>query len=383
MSPKRRRPEGPGFGERGGTNVGDYIGRSERMQEAERRAETAERIAEIPIDLIDRSPYQARSSFDRDGIRALAQDIRAHGLNQPITLRPQLDGRYELVAGERRWLAAELAGLDRIQARVRELDDFDAHLVGVSENNQRANLSPWEKALEARELRKHAVAAGRPHTQRDIARYLNRNLATVNQQLAIADAIAREVLVNAAIRPQDACRLPHETLHRIAKLHPTRRGTALKQAVGKQRASKADRKNEGARSRSQVHPDHTADTRWRLWEQGGFRVHIRKPLRTLGPAKARKYLHDLLPGVSALAVRAASAREQDPAALVRWDDEHGRLLFLRPAHELTPARRRAAKEALLRIIADLDAAEPSSLDTKLPGSSEVSRVSGVRDTGDV
>jgi hypothetical protein len=92
--------------------------------------------------------------------------------------------------------------------------------------------------------------------------------------------------------------------------------------------------------------------RWtRLWERGGLQIHIRKPLRELEPARARGYIEHLLPGVGALAARAAQENGQGP--VVRWEHEHGRLLFVRPPEQLSPEERNTAKEALGRMITEL------------------------------
>lgn len=351
MPAKRRQRQGPGFGESGGTNMADYMGLTEQIEEAERQTEAAEDIVRVPVKQIDHSPYQARIAFDSPALKALAEDIKEHGLNHPITLRPKPDGRYELLAGERRWRAAELGGMDRIDARIRNLDDFSAHLVGVSENNQRADLSPWERALEARELQQHAAETGQPHTQRDLARYLNRNVAIVNQQLTIADALSRDVVGVANVTGEDMSRLPHETLHRIAKLSEIQRYRALKEAARRY----ARRAKDTPRDRSPAPSGGKADRWTRLWEHGGFRVQIKSPLRTLEPAKAQKYLENLLPGIGGLAARAAE--ENAESALVQWEHEQGQFLFLRPPRELTAERRHAVKEALTRMIEQLDAAE--------------------------
>jgi ParB/RepB/Spo0J family partition protein len=351
MATKRRKPEGPGFGEVGGSNVTEYLGRAERTQELERQLEAGERLIDVPVDLIDRSPYQARVQFDPEELDALAEDIRTNGLNNPITVRSKLDGRYELVAGERRWLASQRAGLTHVTARERPLDDFDAHLIGVSENNQRADFSPWEKAIEAAELLQHAKASGRPYTQRDLARYLNRNVAIVNQQLAIAGAVTLDLLARANVNAGDVCQLPHETLHRIAKLSATQRPRALKEAIRTQQARRSTSTGDSA---SAAAPEPSSADRWtRLWERGGFQVHVRKPLKDLDPGRAEKYIQDLLPGIGGLAARAAEG--EDGSGVARWDHEQGRLLFLRPAERMSKGERQAAREALEDLLESLEA----------------------------
>src|SRR5690606_25819720 len=97
--------------------------------------------------------------------------------------------------------------------------------------NRRANLSPWEMSLEAARLLQHAKDCDRPHTQRDLARYLNRNVSLVNHQLAIAAAITPDLLERSQVSEASLCLLPHVTLRRITKLPEERRGRALKEAI--------------------------------------------------------------------------------------------------------------------------------------------------------
>jgi ParB/RepB/Spo0J family partition protein len=353
MSAERRKPTGSGFGESGGTNVEAYFEFAEQIQEVGAEVDSGERIVQLSVALIDPSPYQVRIDFDQDQITGLGEDIKRNGLSQPVTVRRKRNGRYELVAGERRWRAVKVAALDTIEVRVRDLDDFEAHLVGVSENNQRADLSPWEKALETLELQRHAEAAGRPHAQRDLATYLNRNIAIVNQQLAIASAFPSEVPAHVDIASGDFCRLPHETLHKIARLQAAERPRALEEAIRNQVARKPTASDDRtAKAGGTRRPAEEVPDRWtRLWETGGFQMHIRKPIRDLEPARAHRYITDLLPGIGALAARAV--QENGCGALVQWQDERGRVLFLRPVSELTREQREEAVELLAGVIADL------------------------------
>lgn len=360
MSGRRRRPTGPGFGERGGSDVGAYVTASEHAWEAVRQVETGERLAQVHVEQIDRSPYQVRVNIDSGELKALTRDVKEHGLNQPITLRPKPDGRYELIAGERRWLAAKDAGLETVEARIRELGDFDAHLVGISENNQRADLSPWEKAIEALRLRDHAAGIDRPHAQRDLARYLNRNVAIVNQQLAIARTITANLIGRANLSHRDVCALPHETLHRIAKLKPDRRGAALEEAVRAQqvpktiaRATPASEERPAPSANGTSEDESQPSDRWtRLWEHGGFQVSIRKPLRDIDPGRAQKYIEELLPGIGGLAARAAE--EDSTGPLIEWEHVHGKLLFVGPTKTLQPETRAAARKVLTRMLNELE-----------------------------
>ncbi|RME81915.1 MAG: ParB/RepB/Spo0J family partition protein [Zetaproteobacteria bacterium] len=99
----------------------------------------------IPIGLIDPNPYQPREIFDEAEIEKLAASIRQDGVLSPVLVRPH-GGRYQLVAGERRWRAAQRAGLAEIPAVVREVSDAQALQLAIVENLQRRDLSPIEAA---------------------------------------------------------------------------------------------------------------------------------------------------------------------------------------------------------------------------------------------
>jgi ParB family transcriptional regulator, chromosome partitioning protein len=100
----------------------------------------------VPVDMIDASPNQPRSTFDEDSLMALAGSIRARGVLQPVLVRPMVSGRYELIAGERRWRAAKLAELTAIPAVVRRHDDAASLEVALIENMAREDLNPVEEA---------------------------------------------------------------------------------------------------------------------------------------------------------------------------------------------------------------------------------------------
>ena len=127
----------------------------------------------IPIDLVQRNPGQPRKHFDEGELNDLANSIRAHGVLQPILVRPIAGGRYEIVAGERRWRAAQRAGLHAIPAVVRELDEVEVLEIAIVENVQRTDLNPIEEAQGFQALidRFHrtqqeiadAVGKSRPH----------------------------------------------------------------------------------------------------------------------------------------------------------------------------------------------------------------------------
>lgn len=109
-------------------------------------------LVEIALGAIVPSPFQPRRLFDEAAIEELAGSIRRSGLMQPIIVRPVGPGRYELVAGERRWRAAGRAGLERLPALVRDLDDETSAEWALVENVQRADLDPMERAEAYRAL---------------------------------------------------------------------------------------------------------------------------------------------------------------------------------------------------------------------------------------
>ncbi|MGE0046420.1 MAG: ParB/RepB/Spo0J family partition protein [Hyphomonadaceae bacterium] len=102
----------------------------------------------IPIELVQRNPNQPRKHFDEKELNELAESIRVHGILQPILVRPiaSAPGRYEIVAGERRWRASQKAGLHTIPAVIRELDEVEILEIGIIENVQRQDLNPIEEA---------------------------------------------------------------------------------------------------------------------------------------------------------------------------------------------------------------------------------------------
>jgi len=109
-------------------------------------------LQQLPLDLIQQSPYQPRRVFQAEALEELAASIRAQGIIQPIVVRRTVHGYYELVAGERRWRAAQMAGLETIPALVREITDEAAMAIALIENIQRKNLNAIEEAVALQRL---------------------------------------------------------------------------------------------------------------------------------------------------------------------------------------------------------------------------------------
>ena len=110
-------------------------------------------LRHLPVELMQRGRYQPRKDMSADALEELAESIRAQGVMQPIVVRPLGDNRYEIIAGERRWRAAQMAELDSIPAVIREVPDEAAIAMSLIENIQRENLNPMEEALALSRLK--------------------------------------------------------------------------------------------------------------------------------------------------------------------------------------------------------------------------------------
>jgi len=109
-------------------------------------------LAEIPVEWIQPGKYQPRRITDDEALQELAASIRAQGVMQPIVLRSVGENRYEIIAGERRWRATQLAGLDKIPCVIKEVNDEAAVAMSLIENIQREDLNPMEEALALQRL---------------------------------------------------------------------------------------------------------------------------------------------------------------------------------------------------------------------------------------
>ncbi len=113
---------------------------------------SGEELRQLPLDVIHPGRNQPRSVFDEEKLEELASSIRAQGIVQPIVVRTTGNGKFELIAGERRWRAAQLAKIDKIPAVVRDVPDEVAVAISLIENIQREDLNPLEEATALRRL---------------------------------------------------------------------------------------------------------------------------------------------------------------------------------------------------------------------------------------
>ena len=132
------------------------------------------RPREISLDLIDHNPFQTRSQINQDQLAELAASIAANGVVQPVLVRPLAGGRFQLIAGERRWRASQIAGKATVPAILRQVSDEQAMEITIVENLQRADLNPMEQARAFERLSREFHM-----TQEQMAQRTGKDRATV------------------------------------------------------------------------------------------------------------------------------------------------------------------------------------------------------------
>lgn len=137
-------------------------------------------MRDIPVDLIQRGKYQPRRDIDQEALEELASSIKVQGVMQPIVVRPISDEKFEIIAGERRWRATQLAGLDSIPAMVRDVPDEAAVAMALIENIQREDLNPIEEAIALQRLQQEFEL-----TQQQVAEAVGKSRTTVTNLLRL------------------------------------------------------------------------------------------------------------------------------------------------------------------------------------------------------
>ena len=137
-------------------------------------------LRELPVDLIQRGKYQPRKDIEPESLRELADSIVAQGVMQPIVVRPVSDKRYEIIAGERRWRAAQLVGMQMIPAVIRNVSDQAAIAMALIENIQREDLNPIEEAVALQRLQQEFEL-----TQQEVAEAVGKSRSTVANLLRL------------------------------------------------------------------------------------------------------------------------------------------------------------------------------------------------------
>ena len=224
-----------------------------------------EAYRELPVHQIERGKYQPRREIRQDALEELAASIRAQGLMQPVVVRVVGQDRYELIAGERRWRAAQLAGMTAIPAMVRDVPDESALALALIENVQRENLNPVEEAFALKRLQDEFGL-----TQQEAADAVGKSRVTVTNLLRLLnlEPEVRELLERGALEMGHA---------RAAGRHFPRAGGSRAAGGGSQPVGARDG-GPGAAS----HPRTHAETRGRATEGPRYAPARR---RSLGKAR--------------------------------------------------------------------------------------------------
>ena len=164
-----------------GRGLAALIGEMDQLPAAdvgERPSVNPDRL--VPIEFVGRNPRNPRRYFDESELQDLASSIRQHGIVQPVVVRTTADNRYEIIAGERRWRAAQLAGLTDIPVIIRDVDDRTALEIAIVENVQRSDLNPLEEAM-GYEL----LIADHGYTQNDLGEIIGKSRSHVANSLRL------------------------------------------------------------------------------------------------------------------------------------------------------------------------------------------------------
>lgn len=207
----------------------------------------------LPVDLLQRGAYQPRVEFDQVAMQELADSIKAQGVVQPIIVRPVSNGKHEIVAGERRWRAAQMAGLHEIPVVVRKLDDVQAMCLALIENIQREDLSPLE---EARGLSRLLEEFDMTHDM--VAEAVGRSRSTISNMLRLLELSApvRLMLEQGELEMGHAralLSLP-ESLQLVAAREVTAKGLSVRETEALVRKLQ-NRKPSGRAGKSAIDPN--------------------------------------------------------------------------------------------------------------------------------
>jgi ParB family chromosome partitioning protein len=255
---------------------------------------TADELRELPVELIVANPNQPRRRFDEEALNALAGSLGERGVLQPVLVRPKPGGMYELVAGERRWRAAQIAGLTEIPALVRPRDDAATLELALIENMAREDLNPIEEARACAALVEELGL-----TREEVGRRVGRSRVAVSNLLRLLDLPDETI----EMLEQEQLTEGHGRALLLAEDHAARRRlardavreswsvrTVEARARDANKAQGSEREKRPARPRQGVHPDQQqtaatiatmleealgAEVRVRGERAGGYRAELR------------------------------------------------------------------------------------------------------------
>jgi ParB family chromosome partitioning protein len=181
-----------------GRGLAALIGEMDRLPEENVPPRIATLDRQVPIEFVSRNPRNPRRLFTEADLEDLTQSIREHGIVQPVVVRPAKDSpdRYELIAGERRWRAAQRAGLTTVPVIIREVDDRVALELAIIENVQRADLNPIEEGMGYQLL-----IDDHEYTQADLAQVIGKSRSHVANTLRLLKLpeLVRDHITNGAL----------------------------------------------------------------------------------------------------------------------------------------------------------------------------------------
>ena len=287
MSKKKKSRLGKGLGALLGDVKQTTSGTSAETSAAPRRSEQVVKAAsgglrELPIEQLQRGKYQPRVNMDKEALEELGNSIRSQGIIQPLLVRQVGGNQYEIIAGERRWRGAQLAGLTTVPAVVREINDETAMAVGLIENIQRQDLNAIEEAMGLQRLLEEFGL-----THEEVAESIGRSRAAVTNSLRLLNLDQK---VRSLVE-QNQLGMGHARA--ILALEEGRQLDAAKKVLSgglsvratEHLVKRLNRGLDGGRNRVQINNDtkHLEDN---LSEKIGARVEIQH-----GPKKGKLIIH--------------------------------------------------------------------------------------------
>ena len=210
-----------------GRGLAALIGDIDRPPQPEKSAPVADRM--VPVELIGPNPRNPRRTFAEPDLEDLAASVKQHGIVQPVVVRPApgQSGRYEIIAGERRWRAAQRAGLVKVPVIVREVDDRTSLELAIVENVQRSDLNPVEEALGYQQL-----IDEHDYAQNDLAQIIGKSRSHVANTLRLLKLPqgVRDLIVNGSLSAGHARTLVTATDPNVLAQKIIRDGLSVRQA---------------------------------------------------------------------------------------------------------------------------------------------------------
>lgn len=253
----------------------------------------ADKLQQLPVEILQRGKFQPRRHMDKDALDELASSIATQGVLQPIVARRLATGDYEIIAGERRWRAAQQAGLDRVPVVVRDLSDEDAMVIGLIENLQREDLNPIEEAIGMQRLIEEFTM-----THQQVADSVSRSRAAVSNLLRLLSlqADVSSLLEQGELDMGHARALLSldEGLQHKAALQIVKKGMSVRQAEALVRRLQEDRSISAKEKVKDPDVRHLEES---LSEKLGTHVEIKLGSRGKGKLVIEFHGNDVLQGI--------------------------------------------------------------------------------------